>query len=230
MSSVIHNRIALLPLLIVGVAIASHAFMPAAAFADKGGIPHNKGNKDDDKKDYFGDDSFPGNGHHYGNKHYRSDSGSTDDYYNNNDYQGPKYYHYKKHDHKDHRGDEDQGYYNHEKKFFKYKHDSDYYDNVKIIIHLDNYDKDYRGSGYYTHYGYNNEDNDNSNDEPTYFKFYDQHFEDHMYDEEGRFYYDDDGNEYQCDDYYQGSVYYDYNGAFYKCDDLTASEDFEAGY
>jgi hypothetical protein len=216
MSSIKHNRMALLSLLMIGVAIASYAFMPAAAFADKGGIPHNKGNKGDS-----GDDGFPGKGHHYGNKHYSNDNGSND-----NDYQGPKYYHYKQHHKDDSNAQEDRGYYNHENKFFKYKHSFDYYDNVKIIIHLDRYNKDYRGSGYYMHYG----DEDHGSDEGTKYKFYDQHFEDHMYDEEGHFYYDDDGNEYQCDDYYEGSVYYDYNGAFYKCDDLTASEDFEAGY
>ena len=206
MASIIHNKMTLLSLLIVGVALASYAFMPAAAFADKGGIPHHsKGNKEN-KKGYFKADEY------------------------NNDYHGPKFYHYKPSQQKKGHDSNDNGngYYNHAKRFFKYKHDIDYYANVKIIIH-NYYPNDYhaRNSDYSVHH--DNEDYDN-NDGTNYVKFYDEHFKDHMYDDEGRFYYDDDGNEYQCDDYYDGSVYYDYDGAFYKCDDLTASEDFEAEY
>jgi hypothetical protein len=148
-------------------------------------------------------------------------------YDDSKDPQGPKYYKYK-HDRRGEQDDSNDGhkgeYYNsHQKKFFKYKHDFNYYDNVKIIIHHF-YFKDFAGADFFVHFDYEHRH------DGRVLIFFDHPFKDHEYDDEGRFYYDDDGNEYQCDEYYQGSVYYEYKNAFYKCEDLTLHHDFEGGY
>lgn len=149
-------------------------------------------------------------------------------YDDSKDYQGPKFYKYKNHDGNGEQGDSSDGhkgeYYNsHDKKFFKYKHDFSYYDNVKIIIHHF-YFKDFVGADFFVHFDYEYHHDGNVQ------IFFDHPFMDHSYDDEGRFYSDDDGNEYQCNEYYQGSIYYEFENAFYKCTDLTASGDFEGGY
>ncbi len=141
--------------------------------------------------------------------------------------QGPKYYKYK-HDGNGGKGDRDDGrvgeYYNsHQKKFFRYKHDFNYYDNVRIIIHHF-YFKDFAGADFFVHFDYEYHHNGQVQ------IFFDHPFADHSYDKEGRFYYDDEGNEFQCNQYFQGSVYYEFDHAFYKCEDLMTRGDFEGGY
>jgi hypothetical protein len=148
-------------------------------------------------------------------------------YDDSKNYQGPKYYKYK-HDAIGEQGDRNDGhageYYNsHQKKFFRYKHDFNYYDNVRIIIHHF-YFKDFAGADFFVHFDY-----EYHRDGQVQI-FFDHPFMDHSYDKEGRFYYDDEGNEFQCDQYFQGSVYYEFEHAFYKCEDLTASADFQGGY
>jgi hypothetical protein len=141
--------------------------------------------------------------------------------------QGPKYYKYK-HDVNGGQGDRNDGrvgeYYNsHQKKFFRYKHDFNYYDNVRIIIHHF-YFRDFAGADFFVHFDYEYHHNGQVQ------IFFDHPFADHSYDKEGRFYYDDEGNEFQCDQYFQGSVYYEFDHAFYKCEDLMTRGDFEGGY
>ncbi|AIF85112.1 hypothetical protein NTE_03078 [Candidatus Nitrososphaera evergladensis SR1] len=170
----------------------------------------NNGGNDDSKQD--------------GSNHNKPERKLYDD---SKDYQGPKYYKYKHHDNEGAQADDDDGrvgehYSSHHKKFFKYKHDFTYYENVKIIIYHF-YFKDFVGADFFVHFDYEHHDG-------NVLIFFDHPFKDHEYDDEGRFYFDEDGNEYQCDEYYQGSVYYEYKNAFYKCEDLTFSEDFEGGY
>ncbi|HVX02396.1 MAG TPA: hypothetical protein VHA09_04515 [Nitrososphaera sp.] len=191
------------------------------------------GNTDDRQWSNDYGSSYYSKDHGYKKSHGSSDGDSHYDgkyktyyYYDSDKYYGSKHFKYKE-KFSDDNGD---GYHYSEywKKNFRYHHDGSYYNNVKIIIY-NHYSQDYDGGSFYVHFN-NGDDNDNDYGSSTQvFKFYKQHFEDHQWDEEGKFYYDEDGNEYQCDDYYMGSVYYDFHGAFYKCDDLTFSEDFDEG-